>query len=589
MSEGSLDLRDALPVGTVVGGYEVEALLGHGGYSVVYRAHHTELGHVVALKEYLPADLSVRDGATVFPRSADCLDHYEDGKRRFLEEAKRIIQFKDDPGVVAFLDFFRANGTAYLAMEHVDGISLAELLRQRESVGRPFDETELRFLVTPLLMTLSRLHKADVLHRDIKPSNILVRRSDGKPVLIDFGAAKQQATLHSKSLAPFTEGYAALEQVGDGDLGPWTDVYAIGAVMWRVVAGGQPPWSPPNPVKAELRARAALVEQSDPMPSADDLGRGRFSLEILNLIDRCLALNSASRPRDSSELLTAMRSIESDTDDISESAENPPLRSATIPQPVRRLNVRVLGLGLALAMLAAFGYLLLRGIEPTIDRNRSVEAGSPESAAWLRKAAERGNVEAQSQLGSMYADGEGVEKDLAQAAAWFRRAAEQGYAEAQSELGGMYIHGNGVEKDPAHGAAWLRKAAEQGHTEAQGSLGGLYLDGLGVERDRAEAAVWIRRAAEQGWAVAQTQLGHMYLFGNGVEKDPANAAAWIRRAAEQGHAEAQLWMGVLFTRERVLCRILVKQYRGMRRRLSKEIPKHNGGCPRCIRVVRLAE
>ena len=218
MSEGSLDLRDALPVGTVVGGYEVEALLGHGGYSVVYRARHTELGHVVALKEYLPADLSVRDGATVFPRSADCLDHYEDGKRRFLEEAKRIIQFRDDPGVVAFLEFFRANGTAYLVMEHVVGISLAELLRQREGAGRPFDERELRFLVTPLLTTLSRLHKADVLHRDIKPSNILVRRSDGKPVLIDFGAAKEQAALHSKSLAPFTEGYAALEQVGDGEL-----------------------------------------------------------------------------------------------------------------------------------------------------------------------------------------------------------------------------------------------------------------------------------------------------------------------------------------------------------------------------------
>ena len=351
MSDGQFGLRDALRVGTVVGGYEVEALLGHGGYSVVYRARHSELGHIVALKEYLPADLSVRDGATVLPRSMDCVPHYEDGKRRFLEEAKHIIQFKDDSGVVAFLDFFRANGTAYIVMEHVDGMSLADLLRQREGAGRAFDENELRSIMTPLLETLSRLHKADVLHRDIKPSNILVRRSDGTPLLIDFGAAKQQAALHSKSLAPSTEGYAALEQVGEGELGPWTDVYAIGAVMWRVVAGGQPPWSPPNPVKAELRARAALAEQSDPMPSACELGRGRFTLRILKLIDHCLALNSADRAKDCDELLVAMCPLKPSSEDASEIFEDPSVRNATALLGSRRLNVRALGLGLALGII----------------------------------------------------------------------------------------------------------------------------------------------------------------------------------------------------------------------------------------------
>ena len=122
--------------------------------------------------------------------------------------------------MVDCLGFFRANGTAYLVMEHVDGMSLAALLRQREAKGLPLDENELRSIVVPLLDTLSRLHKADVLHRDIKPSNILVRQASGQPVLIDFGAAKQQAAVFSKSVAPFTEGYAALEQVGEGDLGP---------------------------------------------------------------------------------------------------------------------------------------------------------------------------------------------------------------------------------------------------------------------------------------------------------------------------------------------------------------------------------
>ena len=185
----------------------------------------------MAIKEYLPADLSFRDRGTVLPRSTDWLEVYEDGKRRFLEEAKRIVQFTAEPGVVTCLDFFRANGTAYLVMEHVDGPPLADLLQGREGSGRPLDEEELLSLVMPLLKTLSRLHEAGVLHRDVKPSNILVRRADGQPILIDFGAAKEGVALHSKSVAPYTEGYAALEPVAEGELGPWTDIYGVGAVL----------------------------------------------------------------------------------------------------------------------------------------------------------------------------------------------------------------------------------------------------------------------------------------------------------------------------------------------------------------------
>ena len=161
--------------------------------------------------------------------------------------------------------------------------------------------------MVPLLEGLQRVHEAGMLHRDIKPSNILVRRSDERPVLIDFGAAKQMTAKHSKSLAPFTEGYAALEQVGEGTLGTWTDLYAVGAVMWRIVAGGNPPWTPPHPVKVERRARAALRGKADPMPSAKALGSGRFSPRALDTIDRCLKLNEKERVRDCGELLGLLR------------------------------------------------------------------------------------------------------------------------------------------------------------------------------------------------------------------------------------------------------------------------------------------
>ncbi len=324
------DLRNALPMGTIVRGYELEALLGHGGFSVVYRARHVELGHLVAVKEYLPVEFAVREGWNVLPRSTECVSDYEAGKRRFVEEARRIVQFKDDPGVVSCLDYFSANGTAYIVLEHIEGMSLAELLSKREAAGHPLNEPELLSLVRRLLESLSRLHRADVLHRDIKPSNILVRRVDGQPVLIDFGAAKQEAALRTKSKAPYTDGYAALEQVGEGELGPWTDIYAVGAVMWRVIAGGSPPWDPPNPKKVEWRASAILTGKHDPLPSAVELGKGRFASNLLVAVDKCLKIQGNERMADCDRLRMALGEAES-------SPESP---IATTPHGGRRQSPR---------------------------------------------------------------------------------------------------------------------------------------------------------------------------------------------------------------------------------------------------------
>ena len=300
--------RDALPVGTVLREFTIQAVIGHGGFGIVYRAGHNELDLTVAIKEYLPVELAVREGATVQPRSGTDRKDFEDGLRRFRDEAQALIDFDSHPSIVSCREFFRANGTAYLVMAYEEGQSLAESLATREAEGRPFTESELLGVMTPVLEGLEGVHAAGVLHRDIKPSNILIRRSDGRPVLIDFGAAKQAAAKYTKSQAPYTEGYAALEQVGDtGKLGPWTDMYGVGAVMWRMVAGGNRPWEPPHPVRVELRSHAVVDDTEDPMPPARDLGRGRFAPRLLEAIDRCLRLRGAERIRGSRELLEALR------------------------------------------------------------------------------------------------------------------------------------------------------------------------------------------------------------------------------------------------------------------------------------------
>ena len=304
------DMRNGLPRGTVLNGiYTIESELGHGGFAIVYLARHRELD-LVAIKEYLPSELVRRDGQSVHLMSTSSRDYFRDGMQRFLAEAKQMIKFRAHPSVVSCRDFFRANGTAYLVMDFEEGMPLSKLLRAREAEGRPFSETDLRAVIVPLLEGLAQVHSAGVFHRDIKPGNILIRREDERPVLIDFGAAKQQFAEKSRVLAPYTPGYAAIEQVGEGQLGAWTDLYAVGAMMWRMVAGGNPPYEPPNPVRVEKRTNAMVRGERDPMPSARELGAGRFSDKVLTAIDKCLELRESDRIQDCKELLRQIQEKE---------------------------------------------------------------------------------------------------------------------------------------------------------------------------------------------------------------------------------------------------------------------------------------
>ena len=308
LATSAIERHDSLAPGTVLRDYTIESVIGHGGFGIVYRARHDELGIVVAIKEYLPIELAVRQGATVRARSDADSQGYEEGLKRFRDEARALIQFHSHPNIVSCREYFRSNGTAYLVMEFVDGQSLAQVLASREAEGVPFEESDLLAVMVPLLEGLDYVHSAWILHRDIKPSNILIRRRDERPVLIDFGAAKQLVANRSKSMAPYTEGYAALEQVANaGELGPWTDIYGVGAVMWRMVAGGPRPWEPPNPVSVESRSHAFVRGTSDPLPSASELGKGRLSTKVLESIDQCLTLSETERVQGCKELLGILK------------------------------------------------------------------------------------------------------------------------------------------------------------------------------------------------------------------------------------------------------------------------------------------
>ena len=176
-----------------------------------------------------------------------------------------------------------------------------------------------------------------------------------------------------------------------------------------------------------------------------------------------------------------------------------------------------------------------------------VEEDYAEAAKWFRKAADQGNLNAQSSLGQLlYEGGKGVEKDYTEAAKWWRKAADQGEADAQFNLGLLYDNGQGVQKDYAEAAKWYRRAADLGRAVAQLNLGMSYYYGKGVEKDYAEAAKWFRKGADQGNAGAQLFLASLYRNGQGVEKDYAKAMKWYRNAADQGLDQAQFGIGGLY-------------------------------------------
>ena len=228
----------ALAAGRTIGRYKVVAVLGQGGFGITYRALDDQLGREVAIKEYLPAALAVRqDGTTVLPRSTSAADDFTWGRERFVAEGRTLANLQDAPGIVRVFDYLESNGTAYIVMQLLQG----ETLESRLARSGPLSPDEIGWILWPLLDGLEQVHSAGFLHRDIKPANILLD-AKGNPTLIDFGAARAAMAGHSAALtAIFTPGYAAAEQMSSAKQGPWTDIYGLSATLYHAITGERPP------------------------------------------------------------------------------------------------------------------------------------------------------------------------------------------------------------------------------------------------------------------------------------------------------------------------------------------------------------
>ena len=278
---------DALPAQSRLHWYVIDKVLGQGGFGITYLARDTNLDQRVAIKEYLPVEFATRmPDATVRSRTDELRDRYRWGLDRFIQEARTLARF-DHPSIVRVKSVFEFNNTAYMVMRFEEGINLAALLDRRGTLP----ENELLRILLPILDGLQGVHQAGFIHRDIKPDNIHIG-DDGRPVLLDFGSARQAVgNAHTLTIL-VAPGYAPFEQYysDSGNQGPWTDIYGLGATCYRAIAGR-------SPLDAVSRSKGILGSTQDVLVPATVIGAGRYSGRFLAAIDHALEFAEKDRPQ----------------------------------------------------------------------------------------------------------------------------------------------------------------------------------------------------------------------------------------------------------------------------------------------------
>lgn len=277
----------ALPEGTVLHGYQILRKIASGGFGIVYQAMDDK-GNMVALKEYLPASLAERHQGESSPRILPTkVKLYRLGLKSFFEEGRTLAQI-EHPSVVSVLNFFLENDTVYMVMNYLEGSTLQEFImmakkaRERKGV---LSESTIISLFDEVLNGLRVVHQHKMLHLDIKPANIFITDTD-KAVLIDFGAAREVIVDEDKYIRPmYTPGFAAPEMYKRGKgLGPWTDLYAIGACIYSCMLG-----IPPDEATKRI--------EKDRVPAMLAKMKGDYSDYLLELVNWSMLLDPLSRPQ----------------------------------------------------------------------------------------------------------------------------------------------------------------------------------------------------------------------------------------------------------------------------------------------------
>jgi serine/threonine protein kinase/peptidoglycan hydrolase-like protein with peptidoglycan-binding domain len=516
------ELRGSLPAGTDLRGYELVAVLGQGTFGITYLGRDARLDREVAIKEYLPTALALREsGTTIMPRSAALAEEFVWGRERFLDEARTLVRLEGLPAVVRVIDFLEANGTAYMVMALAKGEGLDHRLARDGTLPAAAIER----LLVPLLDGLDQVHATGFLHRDIKPANIIVDAT-GRPTLIDFGAARAAMAGRSTVMtAIFTPGYAAPEQFTSVRQGPWTDIYGLAATLHHAVTGRPPP-------NAVDRMMEDLYE-----PLVDRRPEG-YPLPLLAGIDAGLVPRAKDRPQSIAEwralLLGAADPSHAPTVVLPRPTEVATVvmaRATPLEMVGRKFKVpwRVTAVVAGLAVLGLGGYLaLVPKPAPSIQELQSLTSADLERLLAERRAAdaaaaETRRLEEEARL-KAEADAEAkrqADVDLDKA----RRDRQRAEADLAKMKAGIQARRQGEASDQQQRAATetQRTAEEQAQHQAEAEMAALQ---QAEQEATAKAAAEAEKKRQADAALAKAQ----------AERKKADEEAAERRRAQEAAA-----------------------------------------------------
>lgn len=513
-----------LSPGTILHGqYQIAKMLGHGGFGITYLAWDNLLEIKLAVKEYMPRDFATRNSTNseISAFAGDAQANFAYGLERFLDEARTLAKFQQHNGIVSVLNVFYGNGTGYMVMEYVDGLTLKEYLVKNDKLT--WEQTLKLFM--PVMDALREVHKYGMLHRDISPDNIYLCQ-DSRIKLLDFGSARYALGGHSRSLSVVVKpGYAPEEQYRTkGKQGPWTDVYSVAASMYRCVTGLVPP------------------DALDRLDEDELIKPSRLGIKIPAKAEEelmsALAIKSANRTQTIESFQNGLLG-QKHSEPISTKPLPPiekPIEPAIPNLPEKNNSLYFWG-----AVIVVLGIVIFKIQEPSNQNTNSVVNTTEQASESSKPIVAKDDVNVA--MSAVEQNDEGVKfqeaKDYKQAIKLYRLAADRGLAMAQTNLGSMYEYGTGVAKDFKQAFKWYQLSANQGNGYGEQSLGMMYFSGKGAKQDYTQAVKWFRKAADQGLINGQVSIAYMYDSGQGVAKDISQALYWYRMAAAQGNKDAE--------------------------------------------------